>query len=198
MASLNKAILLGNLTRTPELRYTPSGAAICEFGLAMNRKFTQNNEQKDETCFVNVVVWGKSGEACQRHLEKGSPALIEGRLQYDQWDDRETGKKRSTLRVIAERVQFVGSRQDNQQGGNGYQPQGQQSQGYQGAHYNAQQQPQGQQGGYQQQGQGGYQAPQQQQQRQFGANERPPQNNGFPEMPNDMMGNDNPEDDIPF
>ena len=104
MASLNKVFLLGNLTRVPELRYTPSGAAVCEFGLAVNRKYVSNNQEKDETCFVNIVVWGKQGESCQRYLEKGSAAMIEGRLQFDQWDDRDTGKKRSTLRVVAERV----------------------------------------------------------------------------------------------
>jgi len=114
MASLNKVFLLGNLTRVPELRYTPSGAAVCEFGLAVNRKYVSNNQEKDETCFVNIVVWGKQGESCQRYLEKGSLAMIEGRLQFDQWDDRETGKKRSTLRVVAERVQFVGGRQGQQ------------------------------------------------------------------------------------
>lgn len=108
MASLNKVFLLGNLTRAPELRYTPGGMAVCEFGLAVNRRYMSNNQEKEETCFVNIVVWGKQGESCQRYLEKGSSAMVEGRLQLDQWDDRETGKKRSMLRVVAERVQFVG------------------------------------------------------------------------------------------
>ncbi len=123
MASLNKVFLLGNLTRVPELRYTPSGAAVCEFGLAVNRKYVANNQEKDEICFVNIVVWGKQGESCQRYLEKGSAAMIEGRLQFDQWDDRETGKKRSTLRVVAERVQFISGRRDS----GGQQSEGQQA-----------------------------------------------------------------------
>ena len=131
MASLNKVFLLGNLTRVPELRYTPGGAAVCEFGLAVNRKYVSNNQEKDETCFVNIVVWGKQGESCQRYLEKGSLAMIEGRLQYDQWDDRETGKKRSTLRVVAERVQFVGSTRQGQSDGNYQAPQQQGNGGYQ-------------------------------------------------------------------
>lgn len=113
MASLNKVFLLGNLTRVPELRYTPNGVAVCEFGLATNRKYIANNQEKEEVCFLNIVVWGKQGESCQRYLEKGSTAMIEGRLQFDQWDDRETGKKRSTLRVVAERVQFIGARRDS-------------------------------------------------------------------------------------
>jgi single-strand DNA-binding protein len=189
MASLNKVFLLGNLTRDPELRYTPGGAAVCEFGLATNRKYVVNNQEKEEVCFINIVVWGKQGESCQRYLSKGSTAMIEGRLQYDQWDDRETGKKRSGLRVVAERVQFIGGRRDDdggaQQGGyqnnNGYQQQG----GYKAP----------QSGGVQvQQPQGGY--PQQQ------AGGTSPQgggNNGFPAMPNDAFQvNDDVEDDIPF
>ena len=205
MASLNKVILLGNLTRVPELRYTPGGAAVCEFGLAMNRKYTTNGQEKEETCFVNITVWGKQGESCQRYLEKGSSALIEGRLQYDQWDDRDTGKKRSTLRVVAERVQFIGGRPEggnNSYGqSNGYQAP--QQQGGNGGGYQAQ--GQGQQGGYQapRQQNGGYQAPQQQ-----GGYQAPKNggqapfnggNNGFPEMPNDAFQvNNDAEDDIPF
>lgn len=208
MASLNKVILLGNLTRVPELRYTPGGAAVCEFGLAMNRKYTANGQDKEETCFVNVTVWGKQGESCQRYLEKGSSALIEGRLQYDQWEDRDTGKKRSTLRVVAERVQFVGGRPEG--GNNNYG----QSNGYQAPQKqggNGGYQAQGQQGGYQAprqqnsdyqapQQQGGYQAPQGGQAAPFkGGNGGNGGNNGFPEMPNDAFQvNNDAEDDIPF
>ena len=182
MASLNKVFLLGNLTRVPELRYTPSGAAVCEFGLAVNRKYVSNNQEKDETCFVNIVVWGKQGESCQRYLEKGSAAMIEGRLQFDQWDDRETGKKRSTLRVVAERVQFIGGRRDQgQQGGNQTAP--------------PQSAPQQQ--------KGGYQAPAQQSAASPAAVENPAapaaEANGFPAMPNDAFQvNNDAEDDIPF
>jgi len=104
MSSLNKVFLLGNLTREPELRYTPGGSAVGEFGLAVNRKFND----KEEVCFVDIVVWGKQAETCHRYLEKGVSVLIEGRLQLDQWQDKESGAKRSRLRVVAERVQFLG------------------------------------------------------------------------------------------
>lgn len=124
MASMNKVFLMGNLTRTPELRYIPSGAAVCEFGIATNRKYTQNNEQKEEVCYIDVVVWGKQGEACQKHINKGSSVHVEGRLQFEQWDDRDSGKKRSKLKVVSERVQFIEGNQQEQNN----QPQ---SQGYQ-------------------------------------------------------------------
>ena len=116
MASLNKVFLIGNLTRDPDLRNTPSGASVCEFGLAVNRRFVANGQEKTETCFVDITVWNKSAENCKRFLEKGSPVMIEGRLQLDQWDDREGGGKRSKLRVVAEQVQFLTSRRD---GGDG-------------------------------------------------------------------------------
>jgi single-strand DNA-binding protein len=112
MASLNKVFLIGNLTRDPDLRNTPSGAAVCEFGLAVNRRFVANGQEKTETCFVDITVWNKSAENCKRFLEKGSPVMIEGRLQLDQWDDREGGGKRSKLRVVAEVVQFLGRRDE--------------------------------------------------------------------------------------
>ena len=98
MASLNKVLLIGNLTRDPEIRYTPSGAALCRLGLAMNRKFTTSKgEDRDESCFVDIDVWGKQAESCNSYLKKGSPAFVEGRLRFDQWDDRETGRKRNRL-----------------------------------------------------------------------------------------------------
>jgi len=109
MASLNKVFLLGNLTRDPETRYTPSGAALCNMGLAVNRRFvTSAGQDREETCFVDIEVWGKQAESCQNYLRKGVPVVVEGRLRYDQWDDRETGKKRSKLLVTGERVQFLG------------------------------------------------------------------------------------------
>lgn len=118
MASLNKIFLLGNLTRDTELRYLPSGSAVCEFGLAVNRRYTANNgQERDETCFIDVSVWGKQAETCDRYLQKGSSLLVEGRLQMDQWQDRETGKTRSKLKVIAERTQFIGGRPQGGQGG---------------------------------------------------------------------------------
>ena len=110
MASLNKVFLMGNVTRDPEIRYTPGGAALCALGLAVNRKYTTSKgEERDETCFVDIDVWGKQAESCHNYVKKGAPVFVEGRLRYDQWDDRETGRKRSRLLVTAERVQFLGA-----------------------------------------------------------------------------------------
>ena len=118
MASMNKVFLVGNLTRDPETRYTPSGAAVCELGLATNRRFTtRDGKEQEEVCFADVTVFGKQAEACGQYLRKGSPVLVEGRLTYDSWDDRETGKKRSKLGVTAERVQFLGSADGGDSGG---------------------------------------------------------------------------------
>lgn len=109
MASLNKVFLIGNLTRDPELRRTPSGSAVVEIGLAVNRTFTTSSgETRDDTAFVDVVVWGRQAEACAQYLQKGAPLLVEGRLQYDSWEDQQSGQKRSRLRVVAERTQFLG------------------------------------------------------------------------------------------
>ena len=122
MASLNKVLLMGNLTRNPEIRYTPGGSAVCEFGMAMNRRFMQaNGQEKDETCFVDITVWGKQAESSSRYLQKGSSVFVEGRLVYDQWTEKETGNKRSRLRVNAERVQFLDRRDPSAmpQGGEG-------------------------------------------------------------------------------
>ena len=111
MASLNKVFLLGNLTRDPDLRALPSGTAVCEFGIAVNRRYTSGNGQEiEEPCFVDIVVWGRSAESCRQFLEKGSQVMIEGRLQLDQWEDRNGGGKRSRLRVVAEQVQFLSRR----------------------------------------------------------------------------------------
>ncbi len=123
--SLNKVLLMGNLTGDPALRYTPGGAAVCELRMAINRNFMGSNGQaREEVCYVDVTVWGKSAENCPRFLSKGSPVFIEGRLQLDQWEDRETGKKASKLRVVAESVQFLsGGRRDDQGGAGGYQQQ---------------------------------------------------------------------------
>ena len=110
MASLNKVFLMGNLTRDPELRYTTGGAAVCKFGLAVNQRYqTSKGEDREEVCFVDVDVWGKPAEACEHYLRKGAPALVEGRLRFEQWDDRDTGKKRSRLTVRGDRVQFIGA-----------------------------------------------------------------------------------------
>ncbi len=107
MANLNKVFLLGNLTRDPELCYTPNGIAVANFGLAINRNYTtQGGEHKQETCFVRVVVFGKQAENCNQYLQKGRLLFIEGRLQYRSWEA--DGKKRSTLDIVADRVQFLG------------------------------------------------------------------------------------------
>ncbi len=110
MASLNRVLLIGNLTRDPELRYIPSGTAVANFGLATNRVYTtQDGEKKEEVCFVEIVTWGKTAENCANYLSKGRQVFVEGRLQYDSWET-EDGQKRNRLRVRADRVQFLGGR----------------------------------------------------------------------------------------
>lgn len=109
MASLNKVLLMGNLTRDPELRYTPQGTAVANLRLAVNRKFkTRAGELKEEVCFVTAVVWNKMAESCNQYLHKGSPVFVEGRLQSRTWEDAASGKNRSVIEVRAERVQFLG------------------------------------------------------------------------------------------
>jgi len=108
MASLNKVFLIGNLTRAPELRYTPSGTAVADVRLAVSRNYTtQGGDRREETCFLTVVVWGKQAEASAEYLDKGSPILVEGRLQTREWEAKD-GQKRSVVEVVAERVQFMG------------------------------------------------------------------------------------------
>ena len=110
MASYNKVILVGNLTRDPELRYTPKGTAIAKIGLAVNRVWTsETGEKKEEVTFVDVDVFGRTAENVGQYMRKGRPILIEGRLRLDQWDDKQTGQKKSKLGVVAETVQFLGS-----------------------------------------------------------------------------------------
>jgi len=108
MASLNKVFLIGNLVRPPELRYTPSGTAVADLRLAVNRSYTtQGGEKREETCFLTIVVWGKQAEACGEYLDKGSPILVEGRLQTREWEAKD-GQKRAVVEVVADRVQFMG------------------------------------------------------------------------------------------
>ena len=110
MASFNKVILMGNLTRDPELRYTPKGTAIAKIGLAINRFWTsESGEKKEEVTFVDVDIFGRTAENVAQYMKKGRPLLVEGRLRLDQWDDKQTGQKRSRLGVVAESVQFLGS-----------------------------------------------------------------------------------------
>ena len=110
MANLNKVMLIGNLTRDPELRHTPKGTAVSEISMAINRVWNNDQGQKqEETTFVEVTLWGRQAELAQQYLTKGRPVYIEGRLNLDTWDDKETGKKRSKLRVIGENMQFLSS-----------------------------------------------------------------------------------------
>ncbi len=107
MASLNKVMLIGNLTRDPELRYIPNGTPVADFGMAINREYTdREGEKHSETCFVDIVAWRKQAEICDQFLTKGSLVYVEGRLQLDTWETTQ-GEKRSRHRVVAERVQFL-------------------------------------------------------------------------------------------
>lgn len=107
MANLNRVMLMGNLTRDPELRYVPSGTAVINFSIAVNRIYTaQSGEKKKETCFVRVVAWGRMAETCGEFLTKGSAVFVEGRLQSRSWDTPD-GQKRSTIEVVAGNVQFL-------------------------------------------------------------------------------------------
>ena len=118
MASFNKVILLGNLTRDPEVRYTPKGSAVCDLGIAINRQYTlDSGEKREEVTFVDVVLWSRLAEIAGEYLKKGRPIFIEGRLQLDTWDDKQSGQKRSKLRVIGETMQLLGGRPPGAGGG---------------------------------------------------------------------------------
>ena len=137
MAGVNKVILIGNLTREPEYRQMPSGSAVTDFGMVMNRRFTNSRgEQQEDTCFVDVAAFGRTADVIRNYCHKGDPLFVEGRLRYDQWDDKNSGTKRNRLTVVAESIELLSRRGGGQDG----QPQG----GY------------AQQGGYQQ---GGYAQP---------------------------------------
>jgi single-strand DNA-binding protein len=118
MANLNRVLLIGNLTRDPEIRYTPKGTAVADIGLAVNRVFTgEDGEKREEVTFVDVVLWSRLAEIAEQYLKKGRPVFIEGRLQLDSWDDKQTGQKRSRLRVVAENLQLLGGRGEGDPGG---------------------------------------------------------------------------------
>ncbi len=120
MASFNKVILLGNLTRDPEVRYTPKGSAVCDLGIALNRSYTlDSGEKREEVTYVDVVLWARLAEIAGEYLKKGRPVFIEGRLQLDTWDDKQSGQKRSKLRVIGETMQLLGGRPPGAGGGEG-------------------------------------------------------------------------------
>ena len=109
MANLNKVFLIGNLTRDPELRYTPGGAAVVKFGMAVNRTWTTpTGEKKEEVCFVDVQAWARRAEVISEYCKKGSPLFVEGRLQLNTWEGKD-GQKRSQLRVVVENFQFLGA-----------------------------------------------------------------------------------------
>lgn len=119
MANLNKVMLIGNLTRDPELRYVPSGTAVANFSIAVNRIYkSQSGEKKKETCFVRTVVWGRMAEVCGEFLTKGSSVFMEGRLQSRSWEGTD-GQKRNTIEVIANNVQFLDRLKNNKQGSSG-------------------------------------------------------------------------------
>lgn len=116
MANYNRVILAGNLTRDPELRYIPSGQAVTNFTIAINRNYTtQAGERREETSFIPIVVWGKQGETCNQYLTKGRAVLVEGRLQQHSWETQE-GQKRNTIEVIADRVVFLGGAKPSEGG----------------------------------------------------------------------------------
>jgi len=121
MASFNKVILVGNLTRDPQVRYTPGGTAVAEVGLAVNRTWfdQKSNQRREETTFVDVTLWGRQAEVAGEYLTKGRSVLIEGRLQLDQWEDKDSGQKRSKLRVVGENMTMLGGRGDGGPGGSG-------------------------------------------------------------------------------
>ena len=121
MASYNRVILLGNLTRDPEMRYIPSGTAVTNFGLAMSERYTdrQTGEQKENVCFVDVEAWGRQAEIANEYLSKGRPVFIEGALKFDSWET-EDGSKRNKLSVRAFRLQLIGGRRDDDEMGGGY------------------------------------------------------------------------------
>ena len=120
MASFNQVILMGNLTRDPQLKFLPSQTAVAEFGIACNRKFsTQSGEQREEVTFVDCTAFGKTAETINKFFTKGKPIFIDGRLKYDQWEDKQGGGKRSKLTVVVNNFQFIGGRDGPGGGGGG-------------------------------------------------------------------------------
>jgi single-strand DNA-binding protein len=117
MANLNRVFLIGNLTRDVELRVTPKGTAIGQFGLAINRQYkAESGELRDDVTFVDIEAWGKQAETLAKYVTKGKPLFVEGRLRFDQWTDTASGQKRSKLKVVLESFQFLGSRGESAEG----------------------------------------------------------------------------------
>lgn len=119
MAGVNKVILIGNVTRDPELRYTPKGRGVLDLGLAVNRKYRVEEELREEVVFVDITFWGQQAETISKYVTKGKSIYIEGRLRLDQWDDKTSGQKRSQLRVEGENFQFLGGPGGGSGGGGG-------------------------------------------------------------------------------
>ena len=118
MPNLNKVMLMGNLTRDPEIKYTPKGTAIANFGLAVNRNYTtEGGEKREEVTFIDLEAFGRTAEVIGEYFKKGRPIFIEGRLKLDSWDDKQTGQKKSKLRVIVDSFEFLGSREGGGGGG---------------------------------------------------------------------------------
>ena len=194
MASLNKVFLLGNLTRDPDLRGFPNGQSVCDLRLAVSRRFTSNGQEQEETCFVDVTVWGKAANNCRQYLSKGSQVMVEGRLQLDTWEDRNGGGQRSRLRVVSENIQFMSRRRDDNGAAPAAPAYNNQGNFQSGNSYN---------GGYQS---GGYQQPGNYQDNSYQSapmpQSAPPRRPmDAPPMPDPGFGGDNnsaPEDDIPF
>ncbi|MDF2375641.1 MAG: single-stranded DNA-binding protein [Verrucomicrobiales bacterium] len=125
MPNLNKVMLIGNLTRDPEVRYTPKGSAVTDIGLAINRNYTlDDGERREETTFVDVTFWGRQAEVIGEYMKKGRPMYVEGRLNLDQWEDKTSGQTRTKLKVVGENFQFLGGRDDAGGGGGGGQSYG--------------------------------------------------------------------------
>jgi single-strand DNA-binding protein len=123
MANLNKVMLIGNLTRDPELRVTPKGTAICTFSIAVNRKFKDDSGgEREEVTYVDIEAWGKSGENISKYCTKGRPLFVEGRLRLDQWEDKTTKEKRSRMKVVLENFQFLGGGRSEGGAGEGGEP----------------------------------------------------------------------------
>jgi single-strand DNA-binding protein len=123
MADFNRVLLIGRLTRNPELRHTPQGAPVCDFSIAINRRFTtRDGQRRDETTFVDIVAWNRTAELCSQFLAKGRTVFVEGRLVEDRWESK-TGEKRSKLRVVADSVQFLDPRpRGSEAGASGTEP----------------------------------------------------------------------------
>lgn len=113
MASFNKVVILGNLTRSPEVKFTPKGTAVCEIGMALNHTYkTDSGEKRETVTFVDVTLWGRVAEIAGEYCKKGSQLLVEGRLDTDVWDDKTTGQKRTKLKVTGENIQLLGGKDD--------------------------------------------------------------------------------------